>query len=571
MKRPYFISFSFILLVLFGCANPQPPSGGPPDETAPEIVRTEPLSGAINFDGDAVAVEFNKYMDKNSVNENIFISPSVKVEYDWSGKGLDIEFEEPLDSNTTYAITFGTGYTDYYEKNPPARAYSIIFSTGSVIDSGKIRGKLYDEEPSEIYIFAFRIDNIDPDTLDITHTPPRYFTQVGTSGEFEINALKDGLYRVFAVRDKFKNRVVDFGIDGFASAHRDFEVRNATSEFVNLRIGPPVDVTGPMIYGAEAVSENRIIASFSEDLDIESIKSNSFILTDSAETRQVDINAAFTDGESLKKVNIIAASAPDTIAKWMIRCSTDSVYAVRDTVGNMIEDTVITAYFFASTEKDTLINRLLSASLQDSSIGAKRDFTAEFIFSAPLEVNQDSIKFVSLSDSTDVEFEIDLFAQNRIEIHAASRLANDSWYRLILPKAALGGALEYPLADTSYEYDFKTRDTRDYVSVKGTFETLEKSPEKIVLRLVKKGTNFYLQKILSGAGGWIINDVPPGEYVIEVFFDSNDNGFYDFGNPLPYRYSEMFISLPQKINVRPRWDVEDVKIILSDLLHGKKE
>src|SRR3989339_777879 len=110
--RNIIISFLILILIIAGCANPIPPSGGLPDKTPPEIIEYEPANGTLNFSGNSITLNFNNYMDKNKVIDNVFISPNVPFTLDWSGKELEIEFTEPLTPNTTYALTLGTEYTD---------------------------------------------------------------------------------------------------------------------------------------------------------------------------------------------------------------------------------------------------------------------------------------------------------------------------------------------------------------------------------------------------------------------------------------------------------------------------
>lgn len=105
---------SFASAFLCECAGT---IGGPPDVTPPEISNTFPKQGTINFQGRKVELHFTKYMNKNSVLENLYIQPLTNAEFDWSGKKLSIEFKENLKPNTTYLINLGTDYTDFKISN----------------------------------------------------------------------------------------------------------------------------------------------------------------------------------------------------------------------------------------------------------------------------------------------------------------------------------------------------------------------------------------------------------------------------------------------------------------------
>lgn len=217
------IIIKYILMVLLvGCANIQPPSGGPPDETPPKIILSEPPTNTIKFADDRITVEFSEYVEHSSVTRSINMQPELKTEYKWAGKKLHINLEEVPDSNLTYSITFGTSYTDMH-KNKPEAAYTIIFSSGSKLDSGVIDGKLYSKKADEYSIFAYNITEIDPDTLRLSHTKYDYKVPLGSDGSFSIKALKDGIYRLICIKDT-RN-------DGFYNKNSDF-IFNASQDFI---------------------------------------------------------------------------------------------------------------------------------------------------------------------------------------------------------------------------------------------------------------------------------------------------------------------------------------------------
>ena len=76
-KNIFKIAIAYPLLIisfLCSCALQLPPSGGPPDKTPPEILKSEPKTGTLNFNSQKVVFEFNKYMNKSQVIDNLYIS-----------------------------------------------------------------------------------------------------------------------------------------------------------------------------------------------------------------------------------------------------------------------------------------------------------------------------------------------------------------------------------------------------------------------------------------------------------------------------------------------------------------
>lgn len=113
------------------------PVGGPPDTTAPSIISSTPASGTRNFTGTEVTIGFDEYIQESRIGDFVTITPIplLTPDFDWSGRELTIEFQQPLAPNRTYAITFGSGITDL-SNNRLAQPVTIRFSTGATIDSG---------------------------------------------------------------------------------------------------------------------------------------------------------------------------------------------------------------------------------------------------------------------------------------------------------------------------------------------------------------------------------------------------------------------------------------------------
>jgi hypothetical protein len=76
MKR--LLLFSFLLLitiyqlvVLPGCANIIPPSGGPRDSIPPLLLKAEPGDSSVNFKGSRITFTFDEFVD---LLERLFVA-----------------------------------------------------------------------------------------------------------------------------------------------------------------------------------------------------------------------------------------------------------------------------------------------------------------------------------------------------------------------------------------------------------------------------------------------------------------------------------------------------------------
>lgn len=551
------IRFIFLIILIAGCANPIPPSGGLPDKTPPEILENEPLNGTLNFKGNSITLEFNKYMDKNKVNDNVFITPSVQFTLDWSGRELEIEFTEELSPNTTYALTLGTEYTDL-KQNKPAQAFSLIFSTGSVIDSGIVKGKLYDINPSGVFIFCYKIDSINPDTLNPAHTKPYSRIQVGTNGYFEFHALKDGLYRFFAVRDKFKDGIYDNGIDDFAAAPNDIQLKQDSASNLNLKVGPAIDKAGPILSSAEAISNKRLVLEFNENIDTLSVEETMFEISDSAKKYNYSIESANISIKDGNYIELFSKSELDTSIKWFITVKG----GIKDSVGNVISDTNNRTYFYSIHEQDTIVPIIIKQPFKDSTFSINPDQSFDFIFNVAMaQTNLANIKFHMPEGSKEIPYDTYWKDGNHLTVKAKSALQSDCWYTLSLDLKEFKATNGNSLADSTIKLRFKTKDIRNYGGLSGKLGNYQPTENYIII-LNSKDKSQSLSTKSDNSGKWGFSQVPPGFYTIEVLIDKDKNGKYSFGEPFPFIFSEIFYVFEKEFEVKPRWKVEDMIITL---------
>lgn len=213
IKKTINIVLALLLLVLLNsCANQQSPPGGDVDTIPPKVLELIPKDGTVNFKGKSFEITFSEYVDKRSVQENIFISPKImgSLEFDWSGRTVEVKFPDSLKNNTTYSIIIGANVTDLNNNNKMAEAFGFAFSTGNIIDSCKISGKVYDPEPSGILIFAYRDKGKE---LNLSKDQPDYISQVGKTGIYSLSGLGFGEYHVFALKDKLMDYLYTEGDD----------------------------------------------------------------------------------------------------------------------------------------------------------------------------------------------------------------------------------------------------------------------------------------------------------------------------------------------------------------------
>ena len=171
------------LLILFACANPVPPSGGPKDTTPPSVIRAVPANQSVNFKAEKVIITFDEFVTLKDITTQLVVSPPMgeHPEFTTRGKNLIMKFKEPLKSNTTYNFFFANSIVDLTESNPLA-GYQFTFSTGPVLDSLTIGGTLinaFNNQPVKD-AFVMLYDTI-YDSVPYK-TRPYYLARTGSAG-----------------------------------------------------------------------------------------------------------------------------------------------------------------------------------------------------------------------------------------------------------------------------------------------------------------------------------------------------------------------------------------------------
>ncbi|MBM2813540.1 MAG: Big 5 protein [Ignavibacteria bacterium] len=554
-------TLTLLAIIIFSCANPQSPSGGPPDKTPPEIEEYEPANNSLNFQGNSIRIQFSKYMDRNSISENIFISPSKKYSLSWSRRELEIEFLESLDTNTTYTVSLGTDIADS-KGNKPTESFNLTFSTGNNIDSGKIKGQLFDLQPAGAFIFAYPIDKINPDTLNPKNNKPPFKVQIGSNGLFQIPALKNGKYRLFAIRDKFKDGIYDPGIDGFGAATSDVEVVRDTSKFVNIKIGGSIDRIQPMLTDALPVSNRIVRAVFSENIDTFSVSKNSFSISDSTGKRKLDIAGTFISKVNGRTVEIITSSPMVPEKKWQLTVCRDSIYIPKDSSGNRISDSAFSIHYQSTPEQDTIKPILDSSPFRDSTTGISPTAVFRFMFSTAIgrNFNDSTVKFIKVSPPSQVPFLVMTKADNYFVVKPLERLSDDSWYDISFRTNKITDVIGNVMKDSTIKLRFQTLDSRTFGAASGKLLASNISVQRYVVTLLNKLTKVNYSTKVNSKGSWEINDLPQGEYSLEIFEDLYGNGFYYYGSDYPHKFGARFYVMEKEINIKPRWTLEDIKI-----------
>jgi hypothetical protein len=557
------LSFFFV-----DCAGQVPPDGGPIDREPPRIISTYPAPYTTRFNDTKIVLEFDEYVDRRSVQESIFISPYLgELEFDWSGREVEIRFSEPLHENRTYVVNIGTDVVDLNNRNRMAQAFTLAFSTGDVIDKGMIEGKVFgatsNDSPEGVMIFAYLLTPDNPDTLNPRTTKPDYITQTGQQGNFALRHLLLGTYRLLAVRDEYRNLLYDPQVDEYGVPAFDIHlsVRDTVCRNVTLRLAKD-DTTAPRLLTATSLDRTHLLVEFSEAIDTASVATQHFSLRDTASHTALSVRAA---APILSKPTTVLLVTEPLQSAHGYRLTAEQI---RDAAGNVVHPLARSVSFTAASAPDTSRPTLASCSLSDSTRGVPLEPTFLLTFSDILE--KSSVEHaISVRDSTgtNAPFVLNWVNAMGVELRFSPPLMSKRWYVVAVDLARLKNLNGVSGASALRTYRFETLDIETLSSIEGT--ALDRHPSDttgaIVLTAERLGVGsqhaYTVQ--LPKPGAFALRGLPEGKYLLRAYRDRNGNGVYDAGRPVPFVPSERFAVYPDTLQLRARWPLEGVLMELK--------
>ncbi|MBI1806299.1 MAG: Ig-like domain-containing protein [Ignavibacteria bacterium] len=562
IERPLPLVLAAVLTVTsFFCAGQVPPSGGPPDTIPPEILSASPEAGTINFHDKMFSLHFSKYVDRRSLEESIFISPTLgDLTFDWSGKDVEIRFADSLHGFTTYILTIGTDLKDTRSPaNRMAKSYALPFSTGDHIDSASIAGSVVDANPEGVMIFAYQLSARLQDTLDPNRTKPDYITQTGKDGSFTMPYLAYGTYRVFAIRDEFKNLLYDRQTDQFGVSSSDVMLTREKPTFSGIQFRmTSEDTTAPFLSSARSIDRIHVLLRFSEPMDPLSSGTDGVTITDTLTRAVVQVqDLSFVGTHSLEAQ--LVTSEQDSGKVYHV-----DLKGFKDLHGNLISSALSGGDFIGSATHDTSKPSIDLIDSKENTAGVLVDDSIHVTFSEAIRKVTFEEGF-SLSDSS----------RRQVRGRFLWLHSTEAWF---VPAKPFAEGMRYTITIAlDSVIDFAGNHRSDSLLIRH-FETIDEkvisSISGIVVDEMKDGRgNIYLMainvvnngvkprvRVLAGPGNFGFDGLAEGRYALWGFRDADSNGVYTFGKPFPLLFAERVTVYPETLKVRARWPLEDVRI-----------
>ena len=183
-------------MVLSGCANMIPPTGGDRDSLPPVLVKVTPPDSTKGFDTRTITFTFDEYIDQpQDLFKNLIVSPHYTTPPVVEAKlrTLTVKIKDTLEPNTTYYYNFGDAIKDINEGNV-LHNFSYIFTTGAAFDSLQLSGKVVLAETGGIDSTLIVMLHRSSEDSAVNKQDPRYYTKLDGKGNFRFQYFPCGTF-----------------------------------------------------------------------------------------------------------------------------------------------------------------------------------------------------------------------------------------------------------------------------------------------------------------------------------------------------------------------------------------
>ena len=539
-KTTRFSLLMLTILTVISCARQGSPTGGPKDETPPVFLKADPDTLATNVDLNLqeATINFDEYILLKEYSKNVVVSPSFQIPpivtpQALAKKYISIKFQEPLLPNTTYSFNFGDAIQDFNENNKLSN-FQYVFSTGSFIDSLKVTGRVnssYDfKGPEKILVGLYKVDSAYKDSI-ILQKKPYYIARANDKGEYQLNYLASGKYKLIAFEDKVENVMYDYGKERLAFHNEPIELNSNQQINLNLFNQKP--------------AYRKPEASFKQE--------GLIVFKTTGSTDDVTITPV---GKEFKTAYIQKFPKQDSINFWF-NPKVDTITGRSAKLNFKVQhkdqiDEVSALYSKSNTER-----KLEFKALNDQKLAPNKPFKIQA--NAPIK-SLDLSKIYVFKDTVSIPFTVSIDTVNAQNLNFAFEKNLDEKFEVNLYPNALTDVLGEKNDTLAYPIKMGTRGDFGHLKL-----TLQNTPSKpFILQFLKTDKDFtVIEEIYNPANKnyFEFNFIEPGEYLFRLLVDENENGKWDTGDYLSGKQPEPIYLYPEPIKIRAMWDATETWVL----------
>ena len=487
------------MFLLLNCAAQGTASGGPEDLEGPKLISIDPPNKSKNISLDQkITLSFNELLDPVSIQNSIKISNGHKIKV--RGRHIIITPEKKWDQNAILTIYVSRKIRDY-QRNIMSTPIQIAYSTSNVpIVNTQIMGHIIGYEKNklvEIGLFNYPIHN---------ESNPMQKVEVDNNGFFKFEFISYGKYVLNAI----ESNLTDFN-----KQIRKKKYAMQTSDYVRLT-------------KEDEIQEIKMLLS--EPIEKKEITSIEMM-------GQYDVNLIFSDLSEEKFMIDTLKTPGDSIKINLIK-------------SNRLETYVLPEFNFLLPEiLDTIGPKIVHYEKNENLISIE--------FSEPIRIKSNGIMQKKEMENFPIDFKKQ--ESNKIFI-----IENEQKIK----KIGLLGDHINDLSGNSMKDSIKYININDNHlkkteniggNVIGTITYFGEEP------LIVEAQNIETNEIYSTYANELnfkLNNLKAGIYTLWAFesLHEKNNFTYFSGIWEPYQRAARFIIYPDSIDVRARWDIENINI-----------
>jgi uncharacterized protein (DUF2141 family) len=564
--------FIVIIFLLSSCAQVVAPGGGARDTTPPKVLKYTPDSAQLGFNSHIIQLDFDEYIQLKDLSNQLIISPPLEKMPDIRVKNktmvIDLNKIE-LKPNTTYSFNFGNSIQDINENNA-IENFKYIFSTGNFIDSLSVAGKVensFDHKTEKGILVMLYSDMRDS---AVYNSQPDYFAKTNPDGSFKITNIRQGKYKIAALKDVNANYKYDGESESIGFIMDTIDPSLKQSIRIEMFKEP-----SKKVYLKKYIHDSygKIVLIFNQGSD------------------SLRVNNLTNDQKGVQEF-LEFSKNKDTLTYWLKNYEKDSL-RMQVSNGNKIIDTVefkmIKREDALKSKKNPLKLKVVSSPNGNQGF----DLGSELVlrFNNPLSQNnnlpvlakKDTLLLSNLFFDFDVTEKEKIFlakwdSTNKCEdpdfpgkliICPTKNLIHDwkentSYHILILPGAFTD---IFGLLNDSIKIDFKTKETKFYGSLKLKTDVpalKEFSSEeggkyirgRYIVQLLDEKENVVRENFLKKSETITYEYLLPQKYILKIIYDENGNTKWDSGNYIQKIQPEKVLYNSELINIRSNWDLD---------------
>lgn len=587
-----------LAIIIVSCARMNTPDGGPYDETAPILVRSQPEIGALGNKAKRIVLEFDEFVKLEKASEKVVISPpqiempEIKAE----GKRVIVELFDTLKPQTTYSIDFGDAIADNNEGNPMGH-FAFTFSTGETIDSMEVSGTILDASNLEP-IKGMQVGLYD-DLSDTAFTTKPFLriSRTDSRGHFIIKGVAPGKYRIYGLKDSNqdyifnqKSEMVAF-FDSIIVPSSEPAMRKDTVWIDTLTIDTILDVPY-----TRYLPDDLVLRAFKEEnnqqylVKNERLTPNKFSLYFSAKADTLPHIKGFNFDASTAFI-LEKSAHNDTLHYWLkdsAVCNLDTLemaitYLYTDTLNQLVPRT--DTLFMASKKTRAMIQKEKEKEMEAFQkelkkrrrrlkegeeltdtlppikfLGFKLESIKDVNGTFYIRFNEPISHYDSLAihlrqkvDTlwNDIPFIFEPTQENLLTYRLLAEWRPEQEYELLIDSAAFTGI--YGLHTDKKKQSLKMRSLDEYGTVAFDITGGKLSKGAYAELLDNKDTPVKRARIENGRAEFFF--VNPGKYYARIIDDANENRKWDTGLYTEGLQPEKVFYYPHELNVRALWDM----------------